>query len=147
VRRLPPELREQVALRFGGGLTYAEISFANALVGRLADRDQFRPRFAAWQAVDFGERHEPALAVATTRCVVAQVQDDSVQPGAESRTETERWQRTVQPNERLVCKLRGQRGILNVHPRGAIDAVLVMLHQARERRFVAVRGPRDQVVF
>jgi RNA polymerase sigma-70 factor (ECF subfamily) len=28
LRRLPPELREPVALRFGGGLTYAEIGFA-----------------------------------------------------------------------------------------------------------------------
>jgi RNA polymerase sigma-70 factor, ECF subfamily len=48
VRRLPPELREQVALRFGGGLTYAEISFALGVpLGTVCTRMQRAMAFLA----------------------------------------------------------------------------------------------------
>jgi RNA polymerase sigma-70 factor (ECF subfamily) len=48
VRRLPPELREQVALRFGGGLTYAEISVALGVpLGTVCTRMQRAMAFLA----------------------------------------------------------------------------------------------------
>ena len=51
----------------------------------------------------------------------------------------------MQAYERLVRELAGECGILDEHPRGAIHAVLVLLHQTRERRFIAARRTSNEI--